>query len=57
LRLRQSWSWSAHSAATFANRSNRISTTDAIVNTRNARFLESRQVLSEFQAVPVDCRQ
>ena len=56
-RRRQSGSWSAHSDATFANRSNKTSTTNATLNTRNAKFLESRHVLSELQAVPVDCRQ
>jgi len=57
LRLRQSWGWSAHSAATFANRSSKISTTTATLNTRKARFLESRQVLRGSHAVPVACRQ
>ena len=55
--LGQSWSRGTHEAATFAKRSNRISITTAMLNTRNARLRESRQALSGLLGMPVALRQ
>lgn len=55
--LGQSWSRGTHEAATLAKRSNRISITTAMLNTRNARLRESRQALSGLLCMPVALRQ
>ncbi len=57
MRLRQSYSRSAHWPATFAKRSNKISITAAMLKTRSAKFRESRQARLGFQDFKLDSRQ
>lgn len=57
MRLRPSYSRSAHWPATFAKRSNKISITAAMLNTRSARFRESRQARAGCQDFSPDSRQ
>ena len=57
MRLCPSYSRSAHWPATFAKRSNKISITAAMLNTRRARLRESRQARLGFQAFTLDSRQ
>ena len=57
LTLRQSWSRRTHRPPTLAKRSNRISITAAMLNTRSARLRESRQARSGRESDPLACRQ
>src|SRR5258708_14715114 len=54
--LSQSWSRGTHRADNFPKRSNKISITAAMLNTRNTSFRESCQTLLRLQAVPLECR-